>query len=92
MYDNHCKPGTRLNPVLGVIEGSEESLSHQRHFLDKKAYENLSHRAQYAFANRRETIYAIFQLYLKQKKANNEYDAADRCVMPIITLFLFLKI
>ncbi|KIM48469.1 hypothetical protein M413DRAFT_440213 [Hebeloma cylindrosporum] len=71
-------PALVFSELLGVIEGSEESLSHENHFLDKKSYENLSHRAQYAFANRRETIYAIFQLYLKQKKINNEYDAADR--------------
>jgi len=77
--------------VLGVIEGSEESLSHESHFLDKKSYENLSHRAQYTFANRRETIYAIFQLYLKQKKVNSEYDAADRCGMNIVTLLLSLR-
>ena len=76
---------------IGVIEGSEESLSHESHFLDKGSYEKLSHRAQYTFANRRETIYAIFQLYLKQKKVNNEYDAADRCDMHIVTLLLSLR-
>jgi hypothetical protein len=72
-----------------VIEGSEESLFHESRFLDQKSYENLSHRAQYAFANRRETIYAIFQLYLKQKRVNNEYDAADRCATHIVDPLLF---
>ena len=32
------------------------------------------------FSNRRETIYSIFQAYLKQKRLSNEYDAADRLV------------
>jgi len=68
--------------ALGVIQGSEESLSNENGFLEKETYESLSHRAQYAFANRREIIYSIFLHYLKRKKTQNEYDAADRYVDP----------
>ncbi|KAF8895020.1 hypothetical protein CPB84DRAFT_1782432 [Gymnopilus junonius] len=71
-------PALVYSELMGVIQGSEESLNHESHFLDKNAYENLSHRAQYAFASRRDIIYSIFLLYLKQKRIRNEYDAADR--------------
>ncbi|KAF8974058.1 hypothetical protein BDZ97DRAFT_421872 [Flammula alnicola] len=71
-------PALVFSELMGVIQGSEESLSHENRFLDKNSYENLSHRAQYAFASRRDTIYSIFLLYLKQKYSNNEYDVADR--------------
>ena len=73
-----------LFAISGVIQGSEEALSQESRFLDKKGYANLSHRAQYAFANRRDTIYAIFLSYLKQKRTSEEYDAADRWVCKII--------
>jgi hypothetical protein len=63
---------------LGVIQGSEESLSHENRFLDKHTYENLSHRAQYTFANKRDIVYSIFQAYIKQKRLRGNFDAADR--------------
>jgi len=72
------------NPIsninLGVIQGSEEALCQDNRFLDKTTYQNLSHRTQYAFANRRDTIHSIFMLYLKQKRMANEHDAADRYI------------
>ena len=75
-------PAIIINPTsnfnLGVIQGSEEALSQDNRFLDKATYENLSHRTQYAFASRRDTIHSIFMVYLKQKRRDNEYDAADR--------------
>ena len=72
---------TIFNFNLGVIQGSEESLSQDNRFLDKTSYENLSHRTQYTFAGRRDTIHSIFMLYLKQKRRVNEYDAADRYIL-----------
>ncbi|CAA7264670.1 unnamed protein product [Cyclocybe aegerita] len=71
-------PALVFSELMGVIQGSEESLSDERHYIDKETYENMSHRAQYAFASRRGIIYAIFLQYLKQKKSSGEYDAADR--------------
>ncbi|KJA29102.1 hypothetical protein HYPSUDRAFT_32443 [Hypholoma sublateritium FD-334 SS-4] len=71
-------PALVFSELMGVIQGSEEALSQESRFLDKKGYESLSHRAQYAFASRRDTIYAIFLSYLKQKRTSEEYDAADR--------------
>lgn len=64
--------------LTGVIKGSEESLSHENRFLDKSEYENLSHRAQYAFANQRDVIYSIFSSFRKHKSLCGDYDAADR--------------
>jgi hypothetical protein len=68
------------NSKLGVIQGSEEALSQDNRFLDKTTYENLSHRTQYVFAVRRDTIYSIFMLYRQQKRKDDEYDAADRYI------------
>jgi hypothetical protein len=68
-----------LTEVLtGVIQGSEESLSHESRFLNKYEYENLSHRAQYAFANQRDVVYSIFSSFRKHKSLCGDYDAADR--------------
>lgn len=70
--------------ILGVIQGSEGALSQESRFLDKKSYESLSHRAQHTFASHRNTIYAIFLSYLKQKSTSKEHDAADRFVSDIL--------
>lgn len=69
------------NSDLGVIQGSEEALSQESRFLDKTTYENLSHRTQYAFSGRRDTIYSIYMLYRQQKRKDDEYDAADRYII-----------
>ena len=69
------------NSNLGVIQGSEEALRQDNRFLDKMTYENLSHRTQYAFAGRRDTIHSIFMLYRQQKRKDDEYDAADRSIV-----------
>ena len=69
------------NSSLGVIQGSEEALNQENRFLDKTTYENLSHRTQYAFSGRRDTIYSIYKLYRQQKRKDNEYDAADRYII-----------
>ena len=39
---------------------------------------NLSCRTQGTFATQRETVYALFQAYLRLKKTRGDYDAADR--------------
>jgi len=71
-------PSLVFSELMGVIQGSEESLSHENRFLDRPTYENLSHRAQYAFANQRDIVYSIFQAYIKQKRLRGDFDAADR--------------
>jgi len=82
-YNSSLEPFHVIDHVLtGVIQGSEESLSHEHRHLDKATYEKLSHRTQHTFANRRNVVYSIFTTYLKHKKSSNEYDAADRYVYP----------
>ncbi|KAF8222237.1 hypothetical protein L208DRAFT_1381918 [Tricholoma matsutake] len=71
-------PSLVFNELIGVIQGSEESLSYESRFLDQHGYENLSHRAQYTFANHRDIVYSIFQAYTKQKRLLGDFDAADR--------------
>ena len=76
-----------------MIKGSELALNRPEGYLDKDTYHNLSHRTQGTFANQRESIYKLFNAYLKRKKERGDYDAADRSVMSrilregILTLF-----
>ncbi|RXW14070.1 hypothetical protein EST38_g11783 [Candolleomyces aberdarensis] len=71
-------PALVFSEFLGVIKGSEQSLSHETRCLDLTAYRNLSHRAQHVFAKQRDRIYSLFQAYVKYKKQRGEYDTADR--------------
>ncbi|KAF9524672.1 hypothetical protein CPB83DRAFT_909779 [Crepidotus variabilis] len=71
-------PALVYSELMGVIQGSEESLNHESRYLDEAAYNKLSHRTQYTFATRRDVIYSIFLIYLKQKRHSHSYDAADR--------------
>lgn len=69
---------TNLKMLLGVIKGSEAALTSPDRFLNKQDYINLSHRTQSTFALQRETVYDIFQAYMKQKKTLGHRDSADR--------------
>ncbi|KAI0369978.1 hypothetical protein BV20DRAFT_945276 [Pilatotrama ljubarskyi] len=71
-------PTLVFGEFMGVIKGSEQSLSHPEGYLDRDAYYKLSHRTQATFASQRENIYRLFQAYLKRKKERGDYDAADR--------------
>ncbi|KAG2023736.1 hypothetical protein CC2G_001355 [Coprinopsis cinerea AmutBmut pab1-1] len=71
-------PSLVFSELIGVIEGSEASLSCASRYLDRSAYENLSHRTQHVFAKQRETVYAIYSAYLKRKCQNGDLDVADR--------------
>ena len=66
--------------ILGVIKGSETTLTSENYFLDYDTYLNFSARTQATFASKRKEIYALFEAYLKMKRDRGEYDAADRCV------------
>ncbi|EMD41416.1 hypothetical protein CERSUDRAFT_89982 [Gelatoporia subvermispora B] len=67
-----------FSEFMGVIKGSENTLSTANGYLEKEAYSSLSHRTQGTFATQREVIYKLFQAYLKRKRERGEYDAADR--------------
>lgn len=67
-----------LDGFVGVIMGSEETLTSDSTYLDRAAYENLSERAQSTFAGRRSQIYTLFESYLSLKRQLGDTDAADR--------------
>ncbi|KAJ2932243.1 hypothetical protein H1R20_g4868, partial [Candolleomyces eurysporus] len=67
-----------FNEFLGVIKGSEQSLSHVTGYLDLEAYRALSHRTQRLFANQRDRIYSLFETYMDQRRQRGEFDSADR--------------
>jgi len=62
----------------GVIEGSEEALSYHTRYVDSRGYTELSHRRHHVFSNKRDKLYALFESYLRLKRARGEFDSADR--------------
>ena len=62
----------------GVIKGSQETLKHQMRRLDRTTYENISTRKYPAFVSARDTVYTLFEHYLKIKRERGDWDAADR--------------
>jgi hypothetical protein len=62
--------------------GSEKTLTSREHFLDLPTYnsEDISVRNHSTFADKRPTIYAIFEAYLKMKLSRREYDASERFI------------
>jgi hypothetical protein len=63
--------------------GSEKTLTSKEQFLDLQTYnsEDISVRNHSTFADKRPTIYAIFEAYLKMKLSRREYDASDRFIL-----------
>ena len=64
--------------MTGVIKGSELALDRPEGYLTEETYNGLSTRTQGTFASQRETVYTLFEAYVKRKKARGDYDAADR--------------
>ncbi|KAL4268195.1 UvrD-like helicase ATP-binding domain-containing protein [Pleurotus pulmonarius] len=71
-------PALVFSEILGIIKGSEKTLTCPEWFLDHSAYKALGHRAFSTFADNRATVYEIFLAYTKQKRTNGDFDAADR--------------
>ncbi|KAJ2926890.1 hypothetical protein H1R20_g10212, partial [Candolleomyces eurysporus] len=71
-------PALVFNELVGVIKGSEQSLSHATGYLDLTSYINLSHRTQHLFANQRDRIYSLFEAYMRRRRPRGESDSADR--------------
>ncbi|KAF8624782.1 hypothetical protein AX15_005672 [Amanita polypyramis BW_CC] len=71
-------PYSVFSELLGVIEGSEMTISSSQMFLDANTYESLSERANPTFSTKRSVIYDIFRSYHKMKRENGDLDAADR--------------
>ncbi|KAG1719550.1 hypothetical protein EDB19DRAFT_1860748 [Suillus lakei] len=67
-----------LNHLTGIIKGSEQALGFPDGFLDRPSYLCLSCRSNPIFANQRDTLYDIFEIYRKFKKQKRHFDVADR--------------
>ncbi|KAG8898993.1 hypothetical protein FRB99_007004 [Tulasnella sp. 403] len=63
-------PALVYSEIVGVIKGSGR-------ILDRKSYEDMSHRRHGTFANDRSRIYSLFEAYEKMKPRPS-YDVADR--------------
>ncbi|KAG2360020.1 hypothetical protein BDR07DRAFT_1487588 [Suillus spraguei] len=66
-----------LNHLTGIIKGSEQALGFHGS-LDRSSYICLSSRSNPVFANQRDTLYDIFEIYRKFKKQKHHFDVADR--------------
>ena len=76
----HTHPDLSLvfSEFMGVIKGSEGVLTSRECHLDRRSYEDLSERSQYAFSHQRAVVYALFEAYTKRKKLEGHFDSADR--------------
>lgn len=86
-------PALVWSEFLGVISGSEGSLVSNDGYMNRNAYEQLSHRTQATFASQRRRVYELFQAYVGRKRTLEGYDVADRCapshgcLFPSLTFF-----
>ncbi|TFK22052.1 hypothetical protein FA15DRAFT_758287 [Coprinopsis marcescibilis] len=71
-------PSLVFSEIIGVIKGSEKSLSCSGKYLDEDTYLSLGERTNHLFSTQRETIYAIFSKYITRKRKLEDYDSADR--------------
>ncbi|KAK0245331.1 hypothetical protein EDD85DRAFT_800629 [Armillaria nabsnona] len=71
-------PALVFSEIIGIIEGSAETLSDQKPYLSRDAYLDLSTRRQSTFADLRCKVYQLFELYVHEKKLRGEYDTGDR--------------
>ena len=96
-YVLHVTPVTRgLDPalvfgeILGVIEGSRETIGTEGRCLDRDTYLSSSRRGMFRqgifrqgeSSHTREVVYDLFTAYTKLKQQYHEYDAADRLAPP----------
>ena len=76
--NDNADPALVFGEIMGVIEGSEETVGTKRRCLDQEAYKSLSYRNQGMFSHKRDEIYGLFEAYTKLKYQRQDYDAADR--------------
>lgn len=75
----------------GVIKGSEEALTRDDACLSSSDYMQLNNKKRTSLATRRSDVYTIFEMYEKQKHAENRFDAADGYVAPHDTETAYAK-
>ncbi|KAK7688198.1 hypothetical protein QCA50_008568 [Cerrena zonata] len=72
------EPYLVFGEFMGIIKGSEKTLTSNTGYLDRATYLGLSHRAADMFVSNREELYHLFEAYLRRKKEYRDNDAADR--------------
>ncbi|THH29326.1 hypothetical protein EUX98_g4867 [Antrodiella citrinella] len=70
-------PAQIFAEFMGVIKGSERALRTQQGYLTREEYTPTQRRSGVLSVDR-DTIYDLFEAYLKVKRRRGEYDAADR--------------
>ncbi|KAG9047260.1 hypothetical protein FS837_002663 [Tulasnella sp. UAMH 9824] len=70
---------------MGIIKGSEPSLSKPRHYLDQKEYESQNNRSLSGDTTERSRVYTLFEAYQKLRPSTS-YDIADRVHLLAATL------
>ncbi|KAF7340238.1 UvrD-like helicase ATP-binding domain-containing protein [Mycena venus] len=81
------EPSMVFSEFMGVIMGSEETLTGKLRYLDRNTYLNLGQRRQATFADQRERIYDLFEKYLNEKRHQGDTDAADRIGLILFSIF-----
>jgi hypothetical protein len=71
-------PALVFGELMGVIQGSEDTVGMKDRCLDRESYKLLSPRSQATFFNKRDDIYDLFIAYRKLKRNRGDIDAADR--------------
>ncbi|KAK0245300.1 P-loop containing nucleoside triphosphate hydrolase protein [Armillaria nabsnona] len=61
-------PALVFSEIIGVINGSTETLSEGKRYLSRDTYLGLSKHRQSTFAGQRCEIYKLFELYMRKKK------------------------
>ncbi|KAJ7576870.1 hypothetical protein C8J56DRAFT_1171170 [Mycena floridula] len=79
-------PTLVFSQLLGIIMGSEATLTIETHYLDRTSYQNVGERTQILSLDQRNAVYEIFETYRKMKLQRREFDAAER-THSIITSF-----
>ncbi len=66
--------------TVGVIEGSEESLSSPGGHISRERYVNMGRPKAVTHLQDRERVYDLFEKYRRLKAENHQHDIADRYV------------
>lgn len=72
--------------TVGVIEGSEESLSSPGGHISRERYVNMGRPKAVTHLQDRERVYDLFEKYRRLKAENHQHDIADRYVTIISCL------
>ncbi|KAG2108067.1 P-loop containing nucleoside triphosphate hydrolase protein [Suillus discolor] len=74
----NLNPWLVFSEFMGIIKGSEHTLTCPEGVLDRQTYLLLPHRSNPNFANQRGILYDMFEHYTKMKRQRRHHDVADR--------------